>query len=417
MFRRTLLLAFLLLVIAGPAQAKLSELSVDVVELTGIIDEAKVDYVLGALERASSEKAQAVIIQLDSPGAVTPRVAELEAAFAESSVPVVVWVGDAPAEALGAAARLLDAAHIATAAPGTTIGHGDLLLIGVDSEATGSAFPGDPTTVDSDTPGLDRVEASLGQIVVWLHDQAIDTTTGSVLLHTAEEITDDAGNIRLQQVVDVRFVEPNLWVRLLDLTLNPATLFFFLAMGLTIVAFEFYAVGPGVAAGTALLPLVIAGYGLGHLPITWYGAALLLAGLGLMVIDYQAGAFRVRSTVGAVVLLASGHFLVSGAPTLATSWGAIITTTIAVSLFFAVAMPVVARSRFSTGTFGRDHLIGRPGTAVGPFENGTGVIDLGGARWQATAHRESTIGDGDELVVAAVQGMWLEVELPGGDSE
>ncbi len=417
MVRRTLLLSILLLAVAAPSIAKV-EGGLDVVELSGIIDDAKVDYVLHALDRAVDDDAQAVLIKLDSPGSVTIRTDELEEAFANSPVPVVVWVGDAPAEALGAAARLVAAAHLATAAPGTSIGHGDLERIGQDASRA-AAFPGEPVIVTFDTPGLDRVDASLGQIAVWLNGQIVETTHGPAYLLTAQEVTDDEGNIRLQQTVDVRFVEPNLWVRLLDLSLNPATLFFFLAMGLTIVAFEFYAVGPGVAAGVALLPLVIAGYGLGHLPVTWYGLVLLLAAMGLLVVDYQSGAFRGRSAVGSVLLLASGHFLVDGSPVLGTSWGGITTTTIAVGLFFAVAMPVVARSRFSTGTFGRDHLIGRHGTAVAAFVEGTGVVDLGGARWQASAHRESGIAEGDDLVVAAVQGMWLAVEKPDlpGDTE
>lgn len=409
MSRRILLLSFLLLMVATPALSQATS-GVDVVELVGVIDDSKVDYVLRTLDRAVTEDVQAVIIRLDSPGSVTARSDELESAVRGSPIPVVVWVGDAPAEALGAAARLVEVAHLAAAAPGTSIGHGDVSLIGKTGSVAESEFAGAAVTVTSDTFGFDRVEASLGQVVVWLDAQEIDTAAGQVIIHTAEEVVDDEGATRLQQAISVRFVEPNLWVRLLDLTLNPATLFFFLAIGLTVMAFEFYAVGPGVAAAVALLPLVLAGYGLGQLPITWHGAALLLGAIGLLVVDYQTGRFRVRSAFGLAMLVASGILLVDGGPTLTVSWPGVISTTVAVGLFFAVAMPVVARSRFSTGTFGRDHLIGRHGTAVEPFVEGAGVIDLGGARWKASAHREAGISVGDDLLVTAVAGTWLEVE-------
>lgn len=408
MLRRLPLLFLALLTLASPASAQQTG-GVDVVEVAGVIDDAKVDYVLEVLDRAATEGVQVVIVRLDSPGAVTERTAELETAFTTSTVPVVVWVGDAPAQALGAAARLVEAAHLRTAAPGAIIGHGDHQLIGGDAVGPGM-FDGPPVTVEPATPSLDRVEASLGQVVVWLDGRTVETPAGSVTLRTAEEITDEDGSIRLQQTVDVRFVEPNLWVRLLDLTLGPGTLFFFLAIGLTIVAFEFYAVGPGVAAAVALIPLVLAGYGLGRLPVTWHGVGLLLVAIGLFVVDYQRGGFRPRSWIATGMLLAGGALLVDGAPTLGVPWGSVVATTVAVALFFAVAMPVVARSRFSTGTFGRDHLIGRLGTAVGAFEDGVGIIDLDGARWKASAHRQAGIDAGDDIVVASVQGLWLEVE-------
>ncbi len=80
------------------------------------------------------------------------------------------------------------------------------------------------------------------------------------------------------------------------------------------------------------------------------------------------------------------------------------------ALFFAVAMPVVARSRFSTGTFGRGHLVGRTGTVVASFHDGAGEVEVDGARWRASAHRESHLPEGAEVEVTSVQGLWLEVE-------
>ena len=167
---------------------------------------------------------------------------------------------------------------------------------------------GEPRLVEEGFHSLDRVDASLGQLVVWLDGRAI----GDVILETAEEVTDDDGTTRLQQTIDVRFVEPNLWIRTLNAALSPEALFFFIAAGLTIAAFEFYAIGPGVAAGTALLPILVGAYGVAQLPLSWTGVGLLLVGLFLLTADYQAGRFRVASVLGSLVLVAAGRLLVDG---------------------------------------------------------------------------------------------------------
>ena len=80
-----------------------------------------------------------------------------------------------------------------------------------------------------------------------------------------------------------------------------------------------------------------------------------------------------------------------------------------VAVFFAVAMPVVARTRFSTGTYGREHLIGREGVATEAFSNGAGVVSVDGALWKATSHRELTLEEGSHITVTGVQGSWLDV--------
>jgi membrane-bound ClpP family serine protease len=72
-------------------------------------------------------------------------------------------------------------------------------------------------------------------------------------------------------------------------------------------------------------------------------------------------------------------------------------------------MPTVQRARFSTRTIGRDGLIGERGIAVGGFDP-DGIVEVKGARWRATAHREAGLTAGSEILVSGVDGMFLEVE-------
>ena len=82
---------------------------------------------------------------------------------------------------------------------------------------------------------------------------------------------------------------------------------------------------------------------------------------------------------------------------------------VAVALFFLFAMTTVVRARFSTPTIGREHLVGKVGTAetaVAP----EGIVLVDGARWKANSRRASGIDPGDQVTVAAVEGFILEVD-------
>jgi membrane-bound serine protease (ClpP class) len=80
-----------------------------------------------------------------------------------------------------------------------------------------------------------------------------------------------------------------------------------------------------------------------------------------------------------------------------------------VTAFYTVAMPTVARSRFSTRTIGREHLVGREGRAAVDLDP-DGEVDVAGARWQATSHREAGIVASDPVRVVEVDGTVLRVE-------
>jgi membrane-bound serine protease (ClpP class) len=80
-----------------------------------------------------------------------------------------------------------------------------------------------------------------------------------------------------------------------------------------------------------------------------------------------------------------------------------------VLFFFVLALPTVQRARFSTRTIGREGLIGETGVALEGFDP-DGTVEINGARWRATAHREAGLVAGTAIRVAGVDGMFLEIE-------
>lgn len=404
--------------VAMPAAAGQEPAPLDVIVVSGPLDQSVIRFVEETLEDVAAAGSQAAIIQLDSEGALTEDIEVLVDLFKQPPLPLAVWVGEAPAVAYGGAARLLIAAPLKTAAPGAEIGYLTPTVAGRESDVLAgvSSFTMlEPiVTVQEAIPGLvDGALPSIGQVVVWLHGREVDSQRGTSTLTTAREETAEDGTVRILPTAQVRFHEPGLFTRLLRLSVQPEAAFFFLVMGLTLAAFEFYAVGPGLAAVTGVISLLMAGYGLTVLPVRWW--ALVLIGLGLFAYtaEFQRRSFGIYSIVATGALVAGGLFLTDAAPQITPSpWGVVLTVLAAI-FFYLIAMPVVARSRFSTGTIGRDHLLGRKGNAVTELKP-DGIVEVDGARWRARSHREAGISSGDPVRVTGIRGLVLEVD-PGSD--
>ena len=410
------LLVLLLALAAMPAAAQSDEPSVDIIEIKGPLDGLGIGYVMDEIEASAADGAMAVIIQIDSPGAVSTEIDDLIELIRNPPLPIATWVGPAPARAYGGALQMLLAAPIRLAALGSEVGYLSPRVAGSSGGVEVHAGLGfdeieslsEPVEVTSSTPGfLDATPPADRQAVAALDGASFEVHGETVVLSTIREIEIDGETITT--TVPVRFRQPGVLTRTARTALAPEAAFFFLIAGLAVAVFEFYAVGPGVAAGVAGASLLMAGYGLVNLPLRWWGVLLVLLGVWLFTVDYQRGRFRVLSGLGALALLVGGFTFADGSPQIVpNAWG-VVFAVIGVWLFYQFAMPTVARARFSTPTIGREHMLGRSGVATGDF-NPDGEVEVDGARWSATAHREAGIAEGDRVVVAGIDGLFLEVE-------
>lgn len=411
--RHLLLLVLVLGALALPAGAQAPDGVIDIVEVQGPIDSFSISFVTRTIERAAADGSEMVVLKIDSPGALTPEVEELIALVASPPLPVVAWIGDAPATAQGAALRLAEAAQITFAAPGVEIGRGFRSIIG---DPAGSADDDQLDVVTDAIPGVvDQVQAALGPLIVSLDGATVELGDRTVVLETAQLVTGADGQPRSEVSKQVRFNELSVLARTMRLAVTPHAAFFFLVVGLAFAAFEFYAIGPGLAAATAIFPILLAGYGLAVMPFGW-GLPLTLFAMWLLTVDYQRGGFGVLSYIGTGLLAVGGFFIAGTFPDMPPSAGSIIATVVGIALFYMFAMSTVARARFTTQTMGRDHLIGSEGIALSDL-SGEGLVEVDGARWRATAHREAGIREGSPVVVAAVQGLFLEVEPAGREKQ
>jgi len=257
---------------------------------------------------------------------------------------------------------------------------------------------------------LMELQPTLRQFLQALDGRTFVTASGPVTVSTVREFEE---GVTVRQVT---FRKPGLVTRFFRLAVTPEAAFFFLVVGLAVVSFEFYALGPGVAAAVAALSLLLGGWGLVTLPVRWWAVVLVLVGWMLLTVSHQRGRSIPLLAVGVAALQFGGMALIDGQGQLDPRWWLVMLSVLAVLFFFLIAMPTVQRARLSTMTIGRDSMIGLTGRALGDFDP-DGLVEVGGARWRATSHLEAGLVEGTEVVVTGVDGLYLEVDSTVTDRE
>lgn len=409
---RRVILALLFLAVPLSAFAQDDGGGIDVVDVSGPLDASALDFMRESIEDAADTGQELVVLQVNSRAALD-RVAfdQLEEIVGNPPLPVALWVGPAPAVAFGGAGALVLGAPQAAIAPGSEIGLVNPLIAG---EAGGLQDAGSfADVVSAEESGLD-LQPTIRQYLQDLNGTTFETAIGQVTVETIEEITVEGESG--VTVKETTFIKPGLGIRFFRLAVNPEAAFFFLMVGLTIISFEFFAIGPGVAAGVAAVSLLLAGWGMVNLPVQWWAVAVAVLGWGLLTASYQRGGVIFMTLFGAILLQLAGMGFIDGSGQIDPRWWLILPTVFAVLFFFLLAMPTVQRARFSTQVLGRESLVGSIGVAISDFHP-DGMVEVNDAKWQATAHREAGIMTGAEVVVTGVDGLFLEVERVGEERE
>jgi membrane-bound serine protease (ClpP class) len=365
---------------------------VDVYEATGWLDPIVVDGLTRAIRETEQNGAEALIVRLDSPGALVgdDEVERLARRIAVARVPIVVWVGGVGADALGAAARLVEAAPLSGMARGARIE--------ADEGRVGSERAVELGLVDIPEEGASDLRTFL---LALDGRQAAGQTVDVADVRPGEDTTE------AEATVQVRLAKLPLGARTMHTVASPPVAYLLLCAGLALLVFELFTAGVGIAGMVGAVSLLLAAYGLAVLPTNPVGLALLVLAMFGFAIDVQTGVPRVWTGIG-VVSLVVGSLLLYDDP-VSLGWLPLVAGVVGVVLLMLGGLPATVRSRFSTPTIGRESMVGEVGQAVVEVKP-DGVVQVRGALWPAHANRSTPIDEGAPVRVVAVEGARLTVE-------
>jgi membrane-bound serine protease (ClpP class) len=414
---------------------------VNVVAIDGSINPASSDHLQQAIEKSETDGAQALLVELDTPGGLLDATKDIVQAILNARVPVIVFVSPSGAWAASAGAFVTMAGHIAAMAPGTSIGAASPV------DASGSGGTRDEEGERDDvgaqkaekftTAFIEAIAKQRKRNVEWAakavreaeavtSEEALELGVIDLVAADSDDLlrkldgrkVDVAGEMRVLELAGAerRRIEMTPLMQLLNILADPQVAFVLGILGLLGLYVEFNQPGmilPGVAG---LVCLLLAAIAFQILPFSWLGLLILLLGVGLVVAEVFVSAFGVLMFAGLVCMLVGGS-MVFDLPEVSDLtvpfWSVLVPVVAAFGVFAGLVAYAVGRTMMMRQTAGVDELIGTTGKAVGDLDPG-GKVFIRGEYWTAVAGEK--IPRGARVEVVAVEGLQLRVRRAPGSA-
>jgi membrane-bound serine protease (ClpP class) len=418
------LFSFLALLGAAAGLSAAGPRAVYVLKAAGSINPGLAEFVTEGVRQAGAAKAEALVIELDTPGGLDSSMRQIVQAITGSAAPVVVYVYPRGARAASAGVFITMAADVAAMAPGTNIGAAHPVSIGMgkmdktmekkvvnDFVAYGRAL------AEERGRNADWMEKAIRQSVSIAANEALKLKVIDLIAESPEDLL---AKINGRQVVvggrkvalktagaPVKEIPEGVRFTLLRHLADPNIAFILMMIGLAGLYFELAHPGvvlPGVLGAICLLLAIFA---FQALPINYIGVLLILLSFVFFVLEFKVTSYGLLSLAGVVSLFLGALMLFrGGAGGMDISWGVLIPTVAIVSLFFIVVAGIVFRSHLQRAMSGAAGMVGERGvayTALSP----EGQIFVHGEYWHAVS--DVPIAPGETVEVVEVVDLKLRV--------
>jgi len=393
------------------------------IQVEGVIAPSAADYIIRAIRQTDREAAQALIIELDTPGGLDLSMRAIIKEMLAAERPIVVYVSPRGARAASAGVFITLAAHVAAMAPGTNIGAAHPVNMGgqmdkeMNKKVTNDAAAYIRTIAEQRGRNIQWAEDAVRKSVSVTEKEAlklkiIDLVADKLdnLLEALDgrEVTTAAGTVVLHtKGVEVSRIDMGLRDKVLKVISDPTIAYMLLMLGLAGLYFEFSTPGailPGVLGGICL---ILAFYAFQTLPINYAGLLLILLAVILFIAEVKVTSHGILAIGGiAAMILGSIMLIRSPAPFMRISLPAILITTAATAAFFTFLVTMALRAQRQKTTTGAEGLIGQIGTVRTPLKP-EGSILVGGELWSAQC--EEGAEPGDKVRVRGLKGLMLFV--------
>ncbi|HNQ01304.1 MAG TPA: nodulation protein NfeD [Syntrophales bacterium] len=415
---------WLLAVLMPGLQAADERRVVDVVSVSDAITPPISEYILKSIRQAAESGAQAIVIQLDTPGGLDLSMRDIIKECLNAPVPVVVYVSPSGARAASAGVLITISAHVAAMAPGTNIGaaHPVAMGIGKADETMMEKVENDAVAygrgiADQRGRNADWIEEAIRKSVSVTAEEALRLKVIDLVAEDLERLLEkiDGREVKLAsgpRVLKTKGAEINrremgFREKVLITISNPNIAFILFLLGLAGLYFEFSSPGvilPGIIGG---ISLILAFFAFQTLPVNYAGILLILFAVILFIAEIKVVSHGVL-TIGGVVSLVLGSIMLfeSPDPALRVSWSVLVPAVAIVSLFFVAVISIAVRAQMRKVMTSREGLIGARGEALSDVHE-RGKVLIGGEYWNAFSREP--IAKGKKVEVVAVDGLNVEV--------
>ncbi len=407
----------------------------------GTVAPAMKEYIRRGIQAAEQQDAEVLILQLNTPGGLISDMEAIVQDIRASRVPVVVYVTPRGGIAGSAGAFITIAGHASAMAPETAIGAASPIsgdgtdipetLERKQKEALRALVrsltenrPAEAVAVAEEMVETARAISASEALQVGLVDFIADDLDTLIRQLNGFTVQMPTGPRTLQtsdarvQSLGMSFIE-----QLLDILVNPNIVFLLLGLGVQAILIEISSPGGWVAGFIGAVCLALGAYGLGILPVNWFGLLILLISFALFFLELKTPTYGGLTAAGIGTFIIGALVLFNSANVpdfFQVSVPLVVGVGIITGILFALLMGMALRAQFVPHAMGQETLTGQVGIAkskIGPH----GQVQLNSELWSADlAEGEKPIPAGEQVIVDKIDGLRLKVRRgsqPGGSNE
>lgn len=402
-----------------------AEDTIYLLKVDGIIDSVMSDYVSRGIEKAESDGALAIIIQIDTPGGLDNSMRGIIKDVLNSKVPVVVYVYPGGARAASAGSFILMSGHVTAMAPGTNTGAAHPVSIGMgqveavsekvtnDASATmrsiaqkrgknvtlAESFVRNSTSITAEEARIwgiaDILAKDYDELLNQLDGRHVETVSQNVTMGT-----------KGAQIVEIPLSPREDFLHLLS---DPNIAYILFIAGFYGLIFELSSPGailPGVVGGISIL---LALWSFQALTVSTAGLGLIVFAILLFAAETQVPSHGVLAVGGTISLFLGSIFLldIEKEPFVQISLNLILAVTLLTALFFAILIGFIAKAHKLRPSTGMEGMMGMTGIAKSRLDP-EGDVFIRGELWRART--EGAIRKDRKVKVLGVEHLLLIVE-------
>jgi membrane-bound serine protease (ClpP class) len=413
---------------AAPAQAGGTVLALT---FDGPLTPAQAAYLDRGLIQAERMGAELVILRLNTPGGQIDLMDRMIARIRNGSVPVVVYVAPRNATAGSAGAVLTLAGHASAMAPDTVIGAASPVGGGgEDIDATLEAKVKEILRAQVRSLAAHRPPEAIALAEEMIETaravtaaEAFDVGLVDFLAASDDDLLRQLdgfhvsldGETRTLRTADlaVSDLSMSLIETVLNLLTNPNIVVLLLFIGAQSILIELSNPGIGVAGVVGVTALALAFYGLGVLPVNWFGLLFIAMAFALFIMEINTPTYGGLTVAGIASLIVGALVLFNspGSPDFfRVSVPLVVGTSVVIAGGTLALVTFALRTRRLPPSTGAESLVGR----VGEMRSATSV-QVAGELWSVEPPEDEAVKleAGQRVVVTGVSGLRLHVSPKG----
>ena len=395
-----------------------------IIRVNGVVNPVMSEFISKNIDMADEDNAEAVVIELDTPGGLDTSMRSIVKKINSSRTPVIVYVSPGGARAASAGVFITMAAHVAAMAPGTNIGAAHPVGVGgkmdktMAEKAENDAAAYIITIAEKRKRNAEWAEKAVRESLSITENDALKmnvidlVSTDIKSLLTAvdkKEVETSLGNHIISTAgVNIIYKEMSVRHKILDIISDPNIAYLLMLLGFYGIFFELTnpgAIFPGVIGA---LSLILALYSFQTLPVNYAGVMLIVLGVVLFVLEIKVTSFGML-TIGGIISMTIGSIMLfdSPLPFFSLSLKVILPAVIITALFFSLTIYLVVKAYKRQPATGAEGLVGLTGEAKTDIYD-KGQVFIHGELWNAWS--EEPLKAGDKVVVEKIDNLKLKVK-------